>query len=46
MQIMQELIDAYICLNRTLANIKTADPVMSPMTADKITKMSVRITSI
>ena len=35
----------YICLNRTMAIIMTADPVMSPMTADNMIKTSVRITS-
>ena len=35
----------YICLNRAMARTKNADPMVSPMTADKMIKMSVRITS-
>ena len=43
--ILNTIYATYICLNRTVANIKTADPVKSPMTADKMIKTSVRITS-
>ena len=43
--ILNTIHSAYIRLNRTVANIKTADPVKSPMTADKMINTSVRITS-